>query len=120
MNACSDKIDTFIDENKALMKRMYGYFEAENEYGSTLQQGSTRKRKRMLYPDDMNPPNLPDLDELYGPPGSGPDPVREADHTGDSYFNNLRNKRQTSNTSRTGGKASAGATPTGAKSDTGR
>ena len=42
-----DKIESFIDENKALMKRMYGYFEAENEYGSQLQQGKKRKRMRV-------------------------------------------------------------------------
>lgn len=110
----SDKIENFIDENKALMKRMYGYFEAENEYGSTLQQG--KKRKRMVYGDDANPPNLPDLDEIYYPPGEGPNPIHEASATGDSYFSKLRNKRQTRNSSSSSSKTNAGS----GKSDTGR
>jgi hypothetical protein len=98
------------------MKRMYGYFEAENEYGSTLQQG--KKRKRMLYDSDSNPPNLPDLDEIYFPPGEGPNPVRDAGPSGDSYFSKLRNKRQTRNSSSSSNnnRSNAGS----GKSDTGR
>jgi hypothetical protein len=115
----SEKIENFIDENKALMKRMYGYFEAENEYGSTFQQG--KKRKRMLYGEDANPPNLPELDEIYFPPGEGPNPIRDAGPSGDSYFSKLRNKRQTNSrpsgsTSNSSGRANPG---TG-KSETGR
>jgi hypothetical protein len=111
----SDKIENFIDENKALMKRMYGYFEAENEYGSTFQQG--KKRKRMLYGADANPPNLPDLDEIYYPPGEGPNPVRDAGPSGDSYFSKMRNKRQTRNSSSSNNnRSNAGS----GKSDTGR
>lgn len=91
-NQCSDKIENFIDENKALMKRMYGYFEAENEYGSTFQQG--KRRKRTLYGEDANPPNLPELDEIFFPPGEGPNPIRDAGPSGDSYFSKLRGKRQ--------------------------
>lgn len=113
-SSSSDKIENFIDENKALMKRMYGYFEAENEYGSSFQQG--KKRKRMLYAADANPPNLPDLDEIYYPPGEGPNPVRDAGPTGDSYFSNLRNKRQTRNSST----SSSRTTPGTGKSETGR
>lgn len=113
-----DKIESFIDENKALMKRMYGYFEAENEYGSQLQQG--KKRKRMLYGDDFNPPNLPDLEELYGPPGDGPDPVRDAGPTGDSYFNKMRKKRQTRNNSSSSSSRTSSNAGSNAKSDTGR
>lgn len=109
-----DKIENFIDENKALMKRMYGYFEAENEYGSTFQQG--KKRKRMLFGSDENPPNLPDLDEIYFPPGEGPNPVRDAGPTGDSYFSKLRNKRQTRNSSSSSNRSNTGSS----KSDTGR
>lgn len=113
-----DKIESFIDENKALMKRMYGYFEAENEYGSQLQQG--KKRKRSIYGDDFNPPNLPDLEELYGPPGDGPDPVRDAGPTGDSYFNKMRKKRQTRNNSSSSSSRTSSNAGSNAKSDTGR
>ena len=95
------------------MKRMYGYFEAENEYGSSFQQG--KKRKRMLYGADANPPNLPELDEIYFPPGEGPNPIRDAGPTGDSYFSKLRNKRQT-RPSGTSSRANAGS----GKSETGR
>lgn len=98
------------------MKRMYGYFEAENEYGSTFQQG--KKRKRMVNSDDANPLNLPELDEIYFPSGEGPNPVRDAGPTGDSYFNKLRNKRQTrtNNPGSTSSRANAGS----GKSETGR
>ncbi|CRK93249.1 CLUMA_CG006792, isoform A [Clunio marinus] len=113
-----DRIENFIDENKALMKRMYGYFEAENEYGSTFQQG--KKRKRMLYGADANPPNLPDLDEIYFPPGEGPNPVRDAGPTGDSYFSKLRNKRQTRTSSSSSSNSSNRSNAGSGKSDTGR
>jgi hypothetical protein len=98
------------------MKRMYGYFEAENEYGSSFQQG--KKRKRQLYETDANPLNLPDLDEIYFPPGEGPNPVRDAGPTGDSYFSNLRNKRQTRNSSSSSSTSRSNAGS--GKSDTGR
>lgn len=96
------------------MKRMYGYFEAENEYGTSFQQG--KKRKRSLYGDDVNPHHLPDLHEIYFEPGEGPNPVRDAGPTGDSYFNKLRNKRQTRTSSNANNRANAGS----GKSDTGR
>lgn len=102
----SDKIESFIDENKALMKRMYGYFEAENEYGSAFQQGN--KRKRSIYSSDSNPPNLPELDDIYFPPGEGPNPIYDAGPSGDSYFSKLRNKRQSRNSSRGGNKGDTG------------
>jgi hypothetical protein len=114
-----EKIETFIDENKALMKRMYGSFDAENEYGASLKQG--RKRKRMLYEDDFNPPPLPELDELYGIPGEGPNPIRDAGPTGDSYFNKIRNKRQSQSSSRGRNQSqSTSNNNNSGKSDTGR
>jgi len=100
------------------MKRMYGYFEAENEYGSTLQQG--KKRKRMLYGADVNPPNLPDLDEIYFPPGEGPNPIHDAGPSGDSYFSKLRNKRQTRNSSSSSSSRANASNAGSGKSDTGR
>ncbi|CAG9797876.1 unnamed protein product [Chironomus riparius] len=109
-----DKIENFIDENKALMKRMYGYFEAENEYGSTFQQG--KKRKRMLYGEDANPPNLPELDEIFFPPGEGPNPITDAGPSGDSYFSKLRSKRQ----SRPNPSSSSNNKNAGGGKDTGR
>lgn len=90
---------------------MYGYFEAENEYGSAFQQGNN-KRKRSIYANDKNPPNLPEFDDIYFPPGEGPNPIYDAGPTGDSYFSKLRNKRQNRNSSSGRGG--------GNKSDTGR
>lgn len=73
------------------MKRMYGNFEMNEDYGSVLSQ--TKRRKRgSEYPDDVLEPDW--AAEMFGPPGSGPDPVREAGPTGDSYFAKLRDKRQ--------------------------
>ena len=74
------------------MKRMYGDFEM-TKYGP--QQNRNKKRKRHVDEDDFTV--LPELLDLYGPPGgSGPDPHS----SGDSYFNKLRNKRQSSNFNR--------------------
>lgn len=92
------------------MKRMYGYFEAENGYGSTLKQG--KKRKRMLYDEDFD---LPELDEFWGPP--------DPDGNGDSYFNKIRQKRQSQSTgtsrARNPSQNSSNSNASG-KSDTGR
>lgn len=60
------------------------------DYGSVLSQSKKRKRNAEAFEPDW-------AAEMLGPPGSGPDPIREAGPTGDSYFNKLRNKRQTSN-----------------------
>ena len=86
----SDKIERFIDDNKALMRRMYGDFEITNEYGPPTQQNRRRRR----YLDDP---------DIFIPPGSLPaDKIHDdnADHVehGDSYFGKLRTKRQNSNT----------------------
>lgn len=71
------------------MKRMYGDFEMNTGYGPPLQQNKKKKKKRNAarYDDVLSP----ELMDLYGPPGTPPEPVR------DSYFSKLRNKRQAQN-----------------------
>ncbi|KAJ8933984.1 hypothetical protein NQ314_013664 [Rhamnusium bicolor] len=71
-----DRIELFIDENKALMKRMYGEFDMP-DYG--VRSGSGTKKKR------STKPGVPDLH--FDP---GPDPVK----TTESLFNKNRNPRQ--------------------------
>lgn len=96
---CRDKIETFIDENKALMKRMYGDFEMTSRYPPSQ---PNRKRKRHVQGMDDDFTLLPDLMDLYGLPGSlnDPEPILSS---GDSYFGRLRNKRQS-----TGGRTNGG------------
>lgn len=81
----------FIDENKALMKRMYGSFEMTDDYEQSLISSKRRRRRDKSTEDEFEPDWAA---EMFGPPGSGPDPIREAGPTGDSYFAKLRNKRQ--------------------------
>lgn len=89
-----DKIETFIDENKALMKRMYGDFEMTSKY-PPLQQNRKRKRHLRNVDEDEHFTILPELMDLYGVPGSQNEPEHLANHGGNSYFGGLRNKRQT-------------------------
>lgn len=73
-----DRIELFIDENKALMKRMYGEFNMVPEYGpGEGGSGRGKKRKRAA-----GKPGVPDLHL-----DPGPDP-------GGSFFAKLRNPRQ--------------------------
>ncbi|XP_052894374.1 protein spaetzle 3 [Anopheles moucheti] len=103
----SDKIEMFIDENKALMKRMYGDFEMASRFPPS---SPGRKRKRSVpgtdpYGDDDEFTLLPELMDLYGEPGG------EVRLGGDSYFSKLRKKRQNQNTStrgNNGGRGSGG------------
>lgn len=83
----SDRIEQFIDENKALMRRMYGDFEIITEYGPPKQQN--QKEKRSSYVNDM-PPGVPDP---IGVPGEGL-PLENSGASGDSYFSEWRSKRQ--------------------------
>ncbi|KAJ8944443.1 hypothetical protein NQ318_002140 [Aromia moschata] len=71
-----DRIELFIDENKALMKRMYGEFDMPDY---TSQAGPGAKRKR------STKPGVPDLH--FDP---GPDPLKDTE----SFFNKNRNTRQ--------------------------
>lgn len=82
-----DKIEKFIDDNKALMRRMYGDFEMSTQYGPPSQT-SSKKRKRHTDNFDFDVPGVPDF---IGKPGFEPD----ADTKGESYFNKWRPKRQT-------------------------
>ncbi|GLV34658.1 spatzle 3 [Carabus blaptoides fortunei] len=78
-----DRIELFIDENKALMKRMYGDFQMGPEYGPGP--GGGRKAKRET---EKTKPGVPDL---HADPGLDP-----ASHLefGESYFSKLRRPRQ--------------------------
>ncbi|XP_060666241.1 LOW QUALITY PROTEIN: protein spaetzle 3 [Drosophila nasuta] len=79
-----DKIERFIDDNKALMRRMYGDFEMNMEGGGGGGgggggQAKVRKRRFIDEPD------------IFIPPGAYAATAGEA---GDSYFGELRKKRQ--------------------------
>ena len=114
-----ERIERFIDENKALMKRMYGEFTMSTEYGppsrDTYDQPGKRSVKREATgeggggsgggddgggggggggaPDGNKqsvPPGVPDTHAV-----PGPDPVAETGSSGgDSYFSKLRHTRQ--------------------------
>lgn len=90
----SDRIEQFIDENKALMRRMYGDFEMVTEYGPPREYGPPKnKRKRetnFYFFNSTMPPGVPDM---IGPP----DIISNDDTSGSgaSYFEEYRNKRQT-------------------------
>ncbi|XP_017105648.2 protein spaetzle 3 [Drosophila bipectinata] len=83
-----DKIERFIDDNKALMRRMYGDFEMNMEGpaggggGGGRQQAKARKRRFIDEPD------------IFIPPGAFAANAGESVEAGDSYFGKLRNKRQ--------------------------
>lgn len=87
-----DRIEEFIDENKALMRRMYGSFQITTEYGPPIQttrygpplQNSKRKR------DTRNvdhPPGVPDFFDTV-------DDVDDKAYNTGSYFSKWRNARQ--------------------------
>ncbi|XP_055837289.1 protein spaetzle 3 [Episyrphus balteatus] len=86
-----DKIERFIDDNKALMRRMYGDFEMNMDSGGPKQQ--TKRKRRFI-----------DEPDIFIPPGAFPavpediDSDHEPDR-GDTYFGKLRNKRQSNNRS---------------------
>lgn len=111
-----DKIETFIDENKALMKRMYGDFEMTSRY-PPLQQPQTggRKRKRHLQGvDDFT--ILPELMDLYGAPGSPDAPYVNG---GESYFGKMRKKRQSQGRGGTNGSGSGAGSGSGSSNGNG-
>ncbi|KAH8412975.1 hypothetical protein KR009_007250 [Drosophila setifemur] len=96
-----EKIERFIDDNKALMRRMYGDFEMnmEGPGGGGRQQAKARKRRFIDEPD------------IFIPPGAFAANAGETIEAGDSYFGKLRKKRQAAaggNRNRGGG-AGAGA-----------
>ena len=83
MNFSSERIEQFIDENKALMKRMYGDFEM-NEFAPP-RKDSTYRRKRTATNHDIPDGGPRFRDDPKDDPHSG---------SGDSYFSNIRNTRQ--------------------------
>ncbi|XP_034125290.1 protein spaetzle 3 isoform X2 [Drosophila guanche] len=82
-----DKIERFIDDNKALMRRMYGDFEMnmEGPAGGGNQQPKVRKRRFIDEPDIFIPPGAHAAHAAH---------AGEAVEAGDSYFGQLRKKRQ--------------------------
>ncbi|XP_012272911.1 protein spaetzle 3 [Orussus abietinus] len=79
-----ERIERFIDENKALMRRMYGDFEmSEGEPPPPRDPGASRRRR-----DSSSGPSKHDLPD--GGPGSG----RGHQGSGDSYFGHGRSTRQ--------------------------
>jgi hypothetical protein len=98
-----ERIERFIDENKALMKRMYGEFTMSTEYGppsrETYDQPGKRNAKReatgggggaQADKKKSMPPGVPDIHTA-----PGPDPVAETGSSeGESYFSKLRHTRQ--------------------------
>lgn len=85
----SERIEQFIDENKALMRRMYGDFEMLTQYGPPLP-NSKRKRDTNSFHNSTMPPGVPDL---IGPPET--DLNDDTSGSGASYFDEYRSKRQT-------------------------
>lgn len=109
MTQFRDKIEAFIDDNKALMKRMYGDFDMNEDYGSVLSQSKKRKRNTRSKSEDPFEPDW--AAEMSGPPGAGPDPIREAGPSGDSYFAKIkRDKRQSRQSGRSRGGGITGGT----------
>ncbi|PSN49898.1 Protein spaetzle 3 [Blattella germanica] len=93
-----ERIERFIDENKALMKRMYGEFTMNTEYGppsrETYDQPGKRNAKREatgVGQDKKKVSTAPGVPDVHTPPGL--DPVTESSG-GESYFSKLRHTRQ--------------------------
>ncbi|XP_054267606.1 protein spaetzle 3-like [Macrosteles quadrilineatus] len=83
-----DRIELFIDENKALMKRMYGEFQMTTEYGPPARevfenQRRSRKTRAAKSKEKPKPSNS----------SAVPDPVKESEGS-ESYFGKLRQTRQ--------------------------
>ncbi|CAD6234682.1 GSCOCG00002051001-RA-CDS [Cotesia congregata] len=80
-----ERIELFIDENKALMKRMYGDFETDKDHGPGTSSSAKRRKRRSFDPD------LPD-----GGPSLGRKNIEDSKYVrgGDSYFEHIRNPRQ--------------------------
>ncbi|XP_059613407.1 protein spaetzle 3-like [Phlebotomus argentipes] len=85
-----DRIETFVDENRALMRRMYGDFQMSSVYGPPLQRLRKKKRSTTSANDDWEWGEMPGVPDMIGIPESGSDPVV------DSHFTKWRSKRQTS------------------------
>lgn len=113
MYNCRDKIERFIDDNKALMRRMYGDFEMNMSDGGPRQQTKKRKRRFIDEPDIFLPPGVYPTFE----PDDNAEP--HAEEQGESYFGKLRNKRQSANQGNRNAKQTQN-TPGNGSSSTGR
>ncbi|XP_003701081.1 spaetzle domain-containing protein 3 [Megachile rotundata] len=92
-----ERIERFIDENKALMKRMYGDFEMNSGYGSSSREPGHRTLKRRKTREATNH-DIPD-----GGPRFQDDLDVEIQANGESFFGNVRrtrNPRQSSEKNR--------------------
>lgn len=84
-----ERIERFIDENKALMKRMYGDFEMSSGYGSpTRETGHHRTRRRRRKSREAVKHDIPD-----GGPNFRDELNPEIEANGDSFFANVRKTR---------------------------
>ncbi|KAL6260151.1 hypothetical protein P5V15_007685 [Pogonomyrmex californicus] len=79
-----ERIERFIDENKALMKRMYGDFEMNSGYGSSEPRHRTRARRKSRETRKLD---IPD----GGPRDDESDVESEI---GEDFFSRNRNTRQ--------------------------
>ncbi|CAK9801693.1 Protein spaetzle 3 [Anthophora quadrimaculata] len=82
-----ERIERFIDENKALMKRMYGDFEMSSGYGPPIRESGHRTRKRRKS-REARKHDIPD-----GGPSFHYDLNPEIEANGDSFFANVRKTR---------------------------
>lgn len=77
MDYCRERIERFIDENKALMKRMYGDFEMNPGHRTRMRRKSREARKHDI--SDSEPRD----DESF---------IKS--EIGEEYFSKSRNARQ--------------------------
>lgn len=78
---CRERIERFIDENKALMKRMYGDFEMNPGSSEPGHRTRTRRKSR-----DTRRYDIPD--------GGPNDELHAEDEINEDYFSKNRNTRQ--------------------------
>lgn len=85
-----DRIEEFIDENKALMRRMYGDFRS-TQFREPPQ---ATRRKRDAKHEFENFPGVPDITAAFNEKLNLYPNDDDAVVGGDSYFGQLRHKRQ--------------------------
>lgn len=88
-DCCRERIERFIDENKALMKRMYGDFEMNPGYGSSTSEPGHRTRTRRKS-REARKHGVPD----GGPRQQNDDELHAESEIEEEYFGRTRNTRQ--------------------------
>lgn len=83
-----ERIERFIDENKALMKRMYGDFEMSSGYGSPTREAGHHRTRRRRKSREAVKHDIPD-----GGPNFRDELNPEIEANGDSFFANVRKTR---------------------------